>query len=96
MNTQPILKSWLASAVNAQAVALHWEGVLLAASSTVVFFITTFFHISFSADDYASLVAGIGLVIGAIVFIWGLLRSILVYFGTLHAVGTVSSAGSIR
>lgn len=91
MNLQPILEQWLASSTDAQKVALHWEGIFLSASTAVVFVATSVLHLTFNTSDYATLVTGFGFIIGAIVFVHGLIRSVFVKFGTKNPIGTVGA-----
>lgn len=84
MNTnKPFLQSWLASSTDPTQVSAKVTGLILAASSTIIFIAEHLLHISLSTTDIVSLASGAGMTAGAIWFVFGLVRHAVVKVGTI-------------
>ena len=81
MNT--ILPSWLQSSQDSTQIANKVKGAVLLASSLIIFFASSFFHVQLAANDILTLATQLGAVAGAVWTIYGVVLNVLVYFGKL-------------
>lgn len=76
------LKGWLQSSQDPTAVANTIKGLVLAASSVIIFSAMQFFHVQVSASDVASLATEIGALAGAMWTIYGIIMKVVVWVGS--------------
>lgn len=81
METQ--LASWLASSQDPTQVANKVRGVILAASSILIFLGAQFFHVTLTADDIVTLATEIGTIAGAVWAIYGCILNLVTWLGTI-------------
>lgn len=80
------LKTWLQSSQDPTQVAKSVEGVILSLSAVIVLVATQFFHIQLSANDVITLATELGATAGAMMTIFGLIRKVVIFFGTKSVV----------
>lgn len=83
MDTQliPVLQS--SSDPTGQTLAMKVQGLILGLSSVIILVAAQLFHIQLTANDIVSLAAEFGAVAGAIAVIFGALRHLIIWWGTI-------------
>ena len=79
------LSNWLSSSADPTKVSATVSGIILGASSTIVWFAMTFLHLQITASVVSTLATGVGMTVGAIYFIYGLIRKVAIKVGTKKA-----------
>lgn len=85
---KPILASWLQSSADPSEVSQTVRGVIVGASSLIIFILAHLFGITFTPENVLTLATDVGMLIGAI---WGLYG--LIFKGVIK-LGSVSSQPS--
>lgn len=75
------LPNWLQSSTDPTQVSSRVTGIVIGASSIIMFLAARFFHITLSADDMVSLASELGALAGAIWTIKGFIIWVLTKFG---------------
>lgn len=83
MNPQP-LSPLVASSTDSTQVGNTVKGLILGASSLIIFLAFRFFHLNFTAGDVSSLADEIGVTAGAIWFVFGLIHKLVAHFGKIR------------
>ena len=78
------LQAWLRSSADPTQVSAKVSGIILALSSIITALALQFFHVQLSPADIGGFATGIGMVAGAIWFVWGLIRHVVVKVGTVR------------
>lgn len=78
------LQPWLQSSQDPGEVANKVKGAILAMSALIIGIAATVFHITLSANDIISLASGIGVIAGAVWFIYGFILHGVTYFGRVR------------
>lgn len=83
---QTKLRGFLQSSTDptGQTLAVKVQAAILALSSIIILIAGQVFHIQLSATDVISLAAEIGTAVGAIGIIFGSLRSLVIWWGTVN------------
>ena len=77
------LNSLIASSQDPTKVSATVSGIILGSSSTIVWFATQLFHFQITPSDVSSLATGLGMTAGAIYFIYGLVRKLIIKLGSV-------------
>lgn len=73
-NNASILNPVIASSTNPTAVANWIKGLILGFSSIITLVVLNLFHVELTASNLDSLATGVGMVAGAIWFVYGLIH----------------------
>jgi len=85
MNEPDTELSWLiASSTDSQKLALKITGIIVGLSSTIVLVGASLFHIQLAANDVVQIGTELGMVAGAIAFVTGVIRHIVIKLGTVQ------------
>lgn len=79
------LSTWLQSSQDPTAVANKVKGLILFASSAIIFSAALFFHVKLSANDIISLATELGAVAGAVWTIYGVVLHIITWLGSIKS-----------
>jgi hypothetical protein len=77
------LKGWLQSSQDPTQIANKVKGVILLASSFIIFFVGHFFHITLTAEDVLSLGSELGAIAGLLWAVYGGILHFVTWWGTV-------------
>lgn len=80
---KPELKPWLQSSADPEQVSNAVKGAIVAASSVIILGATLLFHITLTPENVVALGSDMGMLVGAIWFMYGLLHKGVMYFGSV-------------
>ena len=86
----PQLKSFLQSSQDPTQLAAKVEGAILFSSSVITYLALHLFNISIQPSDLTAFAAGAGIVAGAIWTIFGCLRNLVIWYGTVTTTPTTN------
>ena len=72
----------VASSTDPTEVGNTVKGIILTASSLIIFFTFAFFHITFTQADVSSFADEVGITVGAIWTLFGVIHKVVVFFGS--------------
>lgn len=78
------LAGWAASSQNPEQVANKVKGVVLAASSVIIFFVAQLFNITLTAESIVELGTALGGLAGALWSAYGVLLHLITWFATVR------------
>lgn len=81
MNTSPVLNPAIASSTDPTQVSNWIKGLILSASSLIIYFASVALHIQLSAGSLNALATGVGMIVGSIWFVYGLAHHAIAVFG---------------
>jgi hypothetical protein len=81
---QPELNPVIRSSTDYTQVSATVRGAIIAASSVIIFFASQFFGFVLTSNDVITLATEVGTVAGAIYFLYGLLKKVVVHFGRVR------------
>lgn len=72
----------IASSADETEISNRVKGIVLAASSLIIYFAAHLFGVQLTATDISSLATSFGIIAGAIWTIWGAILAMVRFFGT--------------
>jgi len=81
---QPELHPVIRSSTDYTQVSATIRGAIIAASSIIIFFASQFFSVALTSNDVVTLATELGTVGGAIYFLYGLIKKVVVHFGRVQ------------
>lgn len=84
METQ--LRTWLQSSQDPTVVANKVKGIILAASSILIFLAAQVFHMTLTANDIIMLATELGTIAGAVWTIYGVILNLITWAGSVEKI----------
>lgn len=79
---KPTLQSWLQSSADPTSVSLTVRGLIVSASSGIIYMAATIFNVALTPETVAQAATDIGMLAGSILFVYGILHKVVVRLGT--------------
>lgn len=86
MSMKPTFHWLVASSQDSTQIANTVKGLVIAASSSIIFAAAVVFHITLQASDVVSLATDLGVATGAIWTLYGLIMKVVAFFGSVQNV----------